>query len=220
MATVSCSSGGRRRGRRSVEVDEPFGVVDRAADQPERHRQAEPAGAQGAGGGAADSDPDRQGPDRLRVGGHVLQRWADPSGPGHPVLAAESQQQVELLSVEVIDQGNIFAEKGERFGERAAAGDDLGPPVTDQVEGGEILIDPNRIQDAQHGRGRGERNPAGRPGDRGVHHGGRGHGERAGVVLTDPEHVQAVLLGQDAVADDVVDPAGRGVGAAGVDVGE
>jgi hypothetical protein len=40
------------------------------------------------------------------------------------------------------------------------------------------------------------------------------------VVLTDPEHVQAALLGQDAVADDVVDPAGRGVRAAGIDVGE
>jgi len=40
------------------------------------------------------------------------------------------------------------------------------------------------------------------------------------VVLTDPEHIQAGLLGEDAVADDVVDPAGRGVGTAGVDVGE
>jgi hypothetical protein len=51
--------------------------------------------------------------------------------------------------------------------------------------------------------------------DRGVHHGGGGDGERAGVVLADPEHVQAGLLGEDAVADDVVDPAGRGVAATG-----
>jgi hypothetical protein len=49
---------------------------------------------------------------------------------------------------------------------------------------------------------------------------GEEDGERAGVVLTDPEHVQAGLLGEDAVADDVVDPAGRGVGAAWIDVGE
>jgi hypothetical protein len=164
--------------------------------------------------------PRSAGADRLRVGGRVLQRRAEPSGPGHPVLVPEPQQQVELLGVEVIDQGNIFAEQGERFGERAAAGDDLGPAVTDQVEGGGILIDPDRVEDAQHGRGRGERDPSGRPGDRSVHHGGRGHGERAGVVLTDPEHVQAVLFGEDAVADDLVDPAGRGVRAAGVDVGE
>jgi hypothetical protein len=45
------------------------------------------------------------------------------------------------------------------------------------------------------------------------------------VVLSDAEHVQAVLLGEDVVTSDVVtsdvvDPAGRGVGAAGVDVGE
>ena len=45
-------------------------------------------------------------------------------------------------------------------------------------------------------------------------------GERAGVVLTDPEHLQAVLLGENAVANDVVDPARRRIGAAGVDVGE
>jgi hypothetical protein len=42
-----------------------------------------------------------------------------------------------------------------------------------------------------------------------MHHRRGGDGVRAGVVLTDPEHVQAALLGQDAVADDVVDPAGR-----------
>jgi hypothetical protein len=44
--------------------------------------------------------------------------------------------------------------------------------------------------------------------------------KRAGVVFADLEHVQAVLLGEDAVANDVVDAAGRCVGAAGVGVGE
>jgi hypothetical protein len=73
---------------------------------------------------------------------------AEPSGPDHPILVAESQQQFELLGVEVVELGGVLAEQGERFGECAAAGDDLGPPVTDQVEGGEILIDPDRVEDS------------------------------------------------------------------------
>jgi hypothetical protein len=59
-----------------------------------------------------------------------------------------------------------------------------------------------------------------RPSDGIVYDRGRADGERAGVVFADSEHVQAVLLGEDAVANDVVDAAGRCVVAAGVDVGE
>jgi hypothetical protein len=114
---------------------EPLGVVDRAADQPQRHWQAEPAGAQSAGGGAANGYPDRQRAHRLRVRGRVLQRRAELPGPSHPVLVSEPQQQVQLLGVEVVELGDVLAEQGERFGERAAAGDDLGPTVADQVEG-------------------------------------------------------------------------------------
>jgi hypothetical protein len=55
-----------------VEVDEPFGVVHGAADEPERHRQAELASAEGAGGGAADRYPNWQGAERLRVGGCLM----------------------------------------------------------------------------------------------------------------------------------------------------
>jgi len=97
------------------------------------------------------------------------ERRAEPSGPSHPVLVAETQQQVQLLGEQVVELGDVLAEQGERFGECAAAGDDLGPTVADQVEGGEILIHPDRVQDTQHGCGGGERDATGRPSDRGVH---------------------------------------------------
>jgi hypothetical protein len=72
-------------------------------------------------------------------------QWrAEPPGPGHPVLVTEPKQQLELLGEQVVELGDVLAEEGERFGKRAAAGDDLGPPVTDQVEGGEVLIHPDR----------------------------------------------------------------------------
>jgi hypothetical protein len=122
----------------------------------------------------------------LRVGGRVLQWRAEPPGPGHTVLVPEPQQRVELLGVEVVELGDVLAEQREWFGERAAAGDDLGPAVADQVEGGEILIHPYRVQDTQHSCGGRERDTAGRPSDRGVHDRERGDCERAGVVLTIP----------------------------------
>lgn len=86
------------------------------------------------------------------------------------VLIAQPQQQAELFGVQVVQLRDVLAEQGEGLGERAAAGDDLRPPVADKVQGREVLIDPHRVQHAQHGRGGRELDPGSRPGDRGVHY--------------------------------------------------
>ena len=83
--------------------------------------------------------------------------------------------------------------------------DHLGPAVGDGVQGGEALEDADRIVGAEDGHGRAEPDPLGLPGDRRQHHLGRRDGEVVAVVLADADEVEADLVGQHGLRDDVAD---------------
>jgi hypothetical protein len=155
---------------RAVQRDEPVCVVEGAADQAERHRQPELARTLGTGRGSAHGDPDGEFACGARVDLGAAQRRPVQAAPGDRVLAAQLEQEVELLGIQLVELVDVLAEQGERLGEGTAAGDDFGAPVADQVERGEILVDPDGVQHAEHGRSGRERDPLGQLRDRGMHH--------------------------------------------------
>ena len=88
--------------------------------------------------------------------------------------------------------------------------DHLGAAVGDGVEGGEALVDADRVVGAEH-RDRGaEADAAGAGGDGGEQHLGRADGEVGAVVLADAEEVDADPVGQLRLGDDVAEDAGLG----------
>src|SRR5256885_4724265 len=109
--------------------------------------------------------------------------------------------------------GEVVAEQGERVVTGPSAEDDLRPSPGDGVECGVALKDPDGIARAQdrHRRPEADTRRAGR--DRAEHHVGGRHREVIGVVLADSEEVDADLVGQDALLDDVPDRPGVGEGA-------
>jgi hypothetical protein len=88
------------------------------------------------------------------------------------VAVAELQEQVELLAEHGVVVGEVDTEDVEGFGEGAATGGDLGAAAGEQVEGGEVLVDPDRVEHRQHGHPAGEPDPARAGGGRGQHHRG------------------------------------------------
>lgn len=58
------------------------------------------------------------------------------------VVVAPLEEQVKLLAEQGVVVAQVRAEDAEGFGERAAADGDLGTAATDQVDGGEVLVDP------------------------------------------------------------------------------
>jgi AcrR family transcriptional regulator len=65
------------------------------------------------------------------------------------VVLAQLEQQVQLLGEQSVVVAEVSTEDAEGFGKRATADGDLGAATTDQVDGGEVLVDPYRIQDGQ-----------------------------------------------------------------------
>ena len=195
-------------GRRTpVQRDERRKALGLAADDGQRERQAEPARAHHRLRRAAGRDPDRQrvlhGP---RPHARILQRSPQASRPGDAFARADLQQQVELLGVEVVVVVQVVAEQREGLDEGAAAGHDLGPAARDEVKLGELLKDAHGIVGAEHGDRAGEPDPLGPRGDRGQGDGRGGDEEVGPVVLTDGEHVEAELVGQHALLDQVLHP--------------
>jgi hypothetical protein len=145
------------------------------------------------------------------------------SAPGDLVLGDQLREQVELFLEQLLVLAELVAEQRKRFGERAAADDDFGAAAGDGVERREPLEHPDRIVRAQH-RDRGaEPDPAGARRDRRQQHLGRGYREVGAVVLADAEEIDAELVGQHRLLDDVAQHLGvlqqHAVGAAG-DVAE
>ena len=75
-------------------------------------------------------------------------------------------------------------------------------------ERGVALEHADRVVRAQHGDRRAEVDPRRARGDRGEHHVAGRHREVVGVVLADAEEVDADLVGEDALLDDVADRLG------------
>ena len=71
--------------------------------------------------------------------------------PGDVLVVTDLQQQLQLFREQRIVIFELEAKERERFDERAAARDDFGAPVRDQVERGEFLEDPDRVSSAEHG---------------------------------------------------------------------
>ena len=138
-------------GRAPVELGEGREALGHAADDRERHRQAERAGAHGRLGRAADGDPDRELLlQRARVHAAVVERRAMLPDQRHARRRAQLEQQLELLGEQRVVVGELVAEERERLDERAAARHDLGAPAREQVERRELLEDAHRVVRAEH----------------------------------------------------------------------
>ena len=115
------------------------------------------------------------------------------AGPVDVGVLAEGEEEVEFFGEEVVVVFELEAEEREGFDEGAAAGDDFGASVGDEVEGGEVLEDADGVGGAEDGDGRGEANVCGAGGCGGEDDGGGGVEVLAAVVLAEAEGVEADL---------------------------
>jgi hypothetical protein len=122
-----------------------------AADDGYCEREAEHAGADEGRWSSAGAEADRQ----------LGLKWARPDAlagergtmlafPLDAGLIAELEEEVELLGEELVVELGVVAEERIGLDEGAAADDDLGATVGDEVEGGEVLEDANGIVGAEH----------------------------------------------------------------------
>jgi len=125
------------------------------------------------------------------------------AGPGHPLRFAQPQEQLELLGEELVVVAQVVAEERKRLDERAAAGHDLGAALRQQVKGRKILEDPHRVVRSEH-RDSARETDARRPlGGCRKHDHGCGDREVRSVVLADPEDVEADLVGELDLLDQI-----------------
>ena len=125
------------------------------------------------------------------------------------MLARAAQQQLELLGEELVVVGEVVAEERERLDERAAPGHDLGAPAGEQVERRELLEDADRVVRAEHADGARQPDPLRARGGRREHDRRRRDGEVGPVVLADAEDVEADLVGELDLLDQVAQPLRR-----------
>ena len=113
-------------------------------------RQSKQAGTRERLRGATNSEPDRQrilhGP---RIDALAVQRWPEFAGPGDPLVGAQHQQEVQLLSEQRVVVLEVVAEQRERLDRGAATDDHLRSPFGDQVNGRELLEQAHRVRRAQ-----------------------------------------------------------------------
>ena len=204
----------------AVEVDQRPEPLGRTPDDGDRERQAERARAHDRLRRSADRDPDRQWVlDRPGIDAQPVKRRPVASRPRDDLGLAQSEQQVELLGEQVVVVLQVLAEERERLDERPAPGHDLGPSAREQVEGGEGLEDTHRVVRAQHRDGAREPDALGALTGRSQGDGRRRHREVGPMVFADPEHLQADLVRQLDLLDQVAQPPGCGDGAAARRVG-
>ena len=78
------------------------------------------------------------------------------AGPMDVGVFAEGEEEVEFFGEEIVVVFELEAEEREGFDEGAAAGDDFGAAVGDEVEGGELLKDAHGVGGAEDCDGAGE----------------------------------------------------------------
>src|SRR6202158_6296448 len=181
--------------------------AERAADETQHHREAEPAGSLRAFPRAANPYPDRK---RFLAGARsnrrIAQRSTEAPRPRHVIALSQGKEEVELFAENRVVVIERHPEDGERFDECAAAYDDLRTAVADEVQGGEILIDPNRVEHAQDGYRAGQSDRSCTRRDRRQHDGRRRDSEVQGVMFAEREQIQVQPLSDRGEAKDLVDP--------------
>lgn len=115
----------------------------------------------------------------------------------------DGEQQAQLLGEHFVVVVQADTEETERLSEGAASGDDLCAAVAEQVEGGEVLVEADRVGGGQHRHRAGQADAAGGLSGRGQRNGGVRDGEVRAVVLAEAEDVQSRLVGGDGVGDDL-----------------
>jgi hypothetical protein len=131
------------------------------------------------------------------------------AGPVDLAALSQRQQQFELFLEQGVVVGEIVAEEREALDEGAAPRHDLGPTMRQQVEGGELLVDADRIVRTQHGDRRRQANRfgfhrrGGEDGDR------RRCGEIRTVVFAETVEIKAELVGERDFFEHVGNALGR-----------
>ena len=196
--------------RAPVELGEGSEALGQAADDRERHRQPEQAGARGRLGIPTDGDPDGQALlQRPRVDGEAVQRRAMLARPRDALRFPQLEQQLQLLGEQVVVVVEVVAEEREGLDERAAADHDLGPAFAEQVHRGELLEDPDGVVRAEHVHRARQPNPPGAHGGRAEDDSRRRDREVRAMMLADPEDVEPDLVGELDLLDQVAQPLGR-----------
>ena len=104
---------GLRRGL-AKQLDERREALRHAADDGERHRQAERAGADGRRRIAADRDPDRDFVRRARIDRLVVERRAVLALASDAFVVADRQQELELFREQLVVVVEVVAEQRKR----------------------------------------------------------------------------------------------------------
>lgn len=142
------------------------------------------------------------------------------AGPVEFGVVADLEEEVELLGEEGVVVLEVEAEEGEGFDEGAATGDDLGAASRDEVEGGEFLEDAHGVGGGEDCDGAGEADLLGEGGRGGEDDGGGRVEVLDAVMLADAEDVEAELIGEGDLFEEVAEAVGGSDGGAGDGIGE
>ena len=185
------------RGRGPIELRKRREAIGHAADDGQRHRQAECAGTNGRGRRAADGHPDRKSIlQRSWIHAALLDRGPMHTRPRDALGVAQAHQQIQLLRKQRVVVAQVLPEQRIRLDERAAPRHDLGPSAGQQVHGGELLKHAHGIVRAEHGDRARQADPFGPHGSRRQDHRRRRHGVVRPVVFSDTEDIEPDLVGQ------------------------
>jgi hypothetical protein len=127
----------------------------------------------------------------------------------HALGLAQCEQQLQLLLEQVVVVAEVVAEERERLDERAAAGHDLGATAREQVDGREVLEDPDGVVRAEHRHCARQPDPFGTDRRRTEDDGRGGDGEVGAVMLSDAEDVEPEPVGELDLLHQVAKPLRR-----------
>ena len=127
----------------------------------------------------------------------------------HSLSIPEPEQQVEFFAEEFVVVLEVIAKEREGLGEGSPARHDLRTPIGQKVKSGEILKDPDGIIRAQHRHGAGQSDMAGPHRCGGEDDGRRRDGEIWTVMLTHAKNIEADLVGQLDLLQQIAQTLGR-----------
>ena len=126
--------------------------------------------------------------------------------PRHALAVADREQQLELLGEQLVVVAQVVTEEWERLDERSASRHDLGASAGDQVEVGELLKDPHRILGGENGHGAREPDLSRQRGNRGQRRRRRGDQVVGTMVLAEGEELQAEVVGELRLFEEIAHP--------------